>query len=162
VVAKLFNIVQPDAAYFGQKDAQQTVVVRRMIEDLNYPIRLVVCPTVREADGLAMSSRNRRLSVSERTQAAQLHAALQLGAERIRRGVAESGRADAAEAIRAMRDHLAQHAPLGQVDYVEIVDPLKLQSVQEVRGSVLVALAVRFPSVRLIDNLLVEASPARP
>jgi pantoate--beta-alanine ligase len=161
VVAKLFNIVQPDAAYFGRKDAQQAVVIARMIEDLDMPVRMVVCPIVREPDGLAMSSRNRRLTVQDRKQAAQLYAALQLGAERIRQAIAKGGRADPREAIQAMRDHLARHAPLGQADYVEIVDPQTLQSVQEVRGGVLLALAVRFASARLIDNLLVEPYPAK-
>ena len=151
VVAKLFHIAQPDAAYFGQKDAQQSAIIARMIEDLNFPIRLVVCPTVREADGLAMSSRNRYLSPAERAQAADLHAALKLAASAI-----AAGQTAPAEVIEAMRAHLARRAPLGRVEYIEIVNPRSLQVVQVIDGPVLVALAVRFGGARLIDNMQVD------
>ena len=151
VVAKLFNIVAPDAAYFGEKDAQQAIVLARMVEDLNFPIRLVVRPTVRLADGLAMSSRNQHLTKAQRAQAPQLHKALELAAECIARGQRESARV-----IEAMRSHLTAKAPLGQPDYVEIVDPETLAGVETIDRPVLVALAVRFGRARLIDNMLVD------
>ncbi|NQU74817.1 MAG: pantoate--beta-alanine ligase [Planctomycetes bacterium] len=157
VVAKLLNIVGSDAAYFGQKDAQQAVVVRRMVTDLNFPTRLVVCPIVREADGLAMSSRNRYLSPAERAQAPQLYASLLLVAKEIARGLSLSG-----VAVQIIRRHLAENAPLGEVDYVEIVDPDTLQAVEIMDRPVLIALAVRFGRTRLIDNMLVDPPPARP
>ena len=155
VVAKLFNIVAPDVAYFGAKDYQQAAVVRRMAADLDLPPRIEVCPTVREPDGLAMSSRNAYLSPEERRQAPALLAALRLG-ERLLR----EGRADACDLADAMRRHIAENAPLASVDYVEIVDPVTLASVQTIRGAVVAALAVRFPSVRLIDNMRMDPSPA--
>ncbi|NLF31093.1 MAG: pantoate--beta-alanine ligase [Planctomycetes bacterium] len=151
VVAKLFNIVGPDAAYFGQKDAQQAIVLRRMAKDLDFPIALHVCPTVREADGLAMSSRNQYLTADQRRQATALHGALRLAAERIARG---STGAAALEA--AMREHLAAHAPDGTVDYIALVNPEDLTCVQDVNGPVLIALAVKVGRARLIDNLMVD------
>jgi len=153
VVAKLFNVVAPDVAYFGRKDAQQAVVVRRMIEDLNFPIDLVVCPIVRHADGLAISTRNKYLSPPERAQAPQLYASLNIAAEKITQGAT-----DPAEVILAIQARLAAEAPLGEIDYVEIVDPDTLQAVEEITAPVLVALAVRFDRARLIDN--VSAAPA--
>ncbi len=151
VVAKLFNIAQPDAAYFGQKDAQQAAVISRMIKDLNFPIRMVICPIVREPDGLAMSSRNRYLSPQERSQAPQLFAALELA-----RAMIEEAVANASAVTNAMRKQLSAAAPLGQIDYVEQVDPESLMSVETIEKRVLIALAVKFPSVRLIDNMLVD------
>jgi len=157
VVAKLLNIVGPDAAYFGRKDAQQAAVVGRMMEDLNFPVRLVVRPTVREADGLALSSRNRYLSADRRREAAQLYASLQLAERMIHEGAT-----DTAAVIDAMRNHLAANAPSGEIDYLQIVDPDTMQHVQDVSAAVLVALAVRFGSARLIDNLLVDGGAPRP
>ena len=153
VVAKLFNIVQPDRAYFGAKDFQQAVVIGRMVGDLNFPIEIVTCPIVRESDGLAMSSRNARLSPGQRAQAVALSQSLAV-AERLIR--AES---PPAEAVRsAIRRHLAENAPDGEIDYVEVVDPAALTAVDQARAPVLVALAVRFGPTRLIDNVLVDTS----
>jgi len=156
VVTKLLHIVSPDAAYFGQKDAQQAAVIRRMIEDLDFPVRLVVCPTVREDDGLALSSRNRYLTPDERRQAAQLHQALQLA-----KWVIGEGRTDAPTVIDVMRRHLAQQAPMGEIEYIQIVDPDTLADVVTVTPPVLVALAVRFGKARLIDNLRVDDEGGR-
>ena len=151
VVAKLFSIVGADVAYFGAKDYQQAVVIKRMVADLNLPIRIVVCPTVREKDGLAMSSRNTYLNKHERAQAVSLYESLQLAEQLIR-----NGQRNAKEIIRAVRRHLAEHAPLGKIDYVAVVDPESLQPVDEIKDDVVIALAVRFPSARLIDNIRVD------
>lgn len=157
IVAKLFNIVGPDVAYFGQKDAQQAAVIRRMAADLDFPLEIRVCPIVREPDGLAMSSRNVYLSAAERAQAPALHGALQLAAERI-----ASGLTDPQAVAEAMRAHLAEAAPMGQVDYIEIVDPASLRRVEVIAAAVLIALAVRLGRARLIDNLRVDAPPPNP
>jgi pantoate--beta-alanine ligase len=151
VVAKLFNIIAPDKAFFGAKDFQQTVVIRRMVQELNFPVEIVVCPTVRQADDLAMSSRNTYLSAEHRRQAAALSAALAAARDAIRKA-----RPPAEAVVAAMRQHLARHAPDGQIDYVQIVDPADLSTVTIVDKPVLVALAVRFGTTRLIDNILVE------
>jgi len=151
VVAKLLNIVAPDAAYFGAKDYQQAVVIRRMVADLNMPPEVRVCPTVREPDGLAISSRNAYLSGPQREQAAELFRSLRLAEGLIRQGRREPG-----EITAAVRARLAEKAPLGDVDYVEIVDAETLADVQRVQGPVVVALAVRFGSARLIDNIRVD------
>ena len=156
VVAKLFNIVMPDKAFFGAKDFQQARIIRKMVEDLNFPIEIVVCPTVREPDGLAMSSRNAYLTPQQRRQAAELYKALKLAGQMI-----EDSHPPAEKVIKAIRDHLAESAPDGKIDYVEIVDPESLQDVTETRGAVLVAAAVKFGKARLIDNLLVEAPDER-
>ena len=155
VVTKLFNIVQPDRAYFGAKDFQQAVIIRRMVHDLNFPLEIVVCPTVREENGLAMSSRNERLSADQRRQAAGLAGALRAGEEIIRRKHPPAG-----EAIAAIRANLAEHAPDGVIDYVQIVDQEDLADVENTSERVLIVLAVRFGGVRLIDNLLVEKGQA--
>jgi pantoate--beta-alanine ligase len=151
VVAKLFNIFQPDRAYFGAKDFQQSVVVRRMAGDLDFPVEVVVCPTVREADGLAMSSRNAYLSPAQRAQASALSEALALAERMIR-----SSHPAAREVADAVRRHLASQAPDGIVDYVEVADPVGLTNVRSTDRPVLVALAVRFAGARLIDNRLVD------
>ena len=153
VVAKLFNIVQPDRAYFGAKDFQQAAIIRRMVSDLSFPVEIVTCPIVREPDGLAMSSRNARLSPAQRSQAVALSQSLALAGRLIR---AESPAAEAV--IAAVRDHLAENAPDGQVDYIEVVDPTALAPVARACAPVLVALAVRFGPTRLIDNVLVDTS----
>ena len=155
VVAKLFNIVIPDVAYFGAKDYQQAVVIRRMVADLDMATELVVCPTVREADGLAASTRNSYLSPAQRTQAPALYGALRAGMDVVRSG---GRRAD--DVAQAVRKHLAKHAPEGCIDYVEVIDPDGLDSVQHIEKSVVIALAVRFGSVRLIDNIRVDLSAA--
>jgi pantoate--beta-alanine ligase len=152
VVAKLFNIVRPDVAYFGAKDYQQSAVIRKMVADFDMPLRIAVCPTVREADGLAMSSRNAYLDDAERAQAPALYESLRL-AERI----IHEGERNAAEVIESVRSLLADNAPLGEIDYVAIVDPDSLAAVEEIKGDVVVALAVKFPSARLIDNMRMDA-----
>jgi len=156
VVAKLLNIVGPDVAFFGQKDAQQVAVLRRMVRDLDIPVRLQVEPTVRDPDGLAISSRNRRLSPRERERALGLSRALRAAGEAAARG--ERG----AEAIRA-----AALGALGGVDglrpeYVAVVDPDSFEPIRTARGRVLVAVAARIGATRLIDNAIVEpaATPA--
>jgi len=151
VVAKLFNIFQPDAAYFGQKDYQQAAVIRRMTADLDLPLRIEVCPTVRENDALAMSSRNAYLGREERRQAAALSESLRLAADLV-----GQGRRQVQEIKAAMREHLARRAPLGRIEYIEIVDPDRLTPVQEVEAPAVAALAVKFPSARLIDNMILR------
>jgi pantoate--beta-alanine ligase len=147
VVLKLFNIVQPGRAYFGEKDAQQLAVIRRMVRDLNLPLTIVGVPTVREPDGLALSSRNQRLSASERQVALSLSRALHLAQRLIREG------ATGAEAVK--REALAALAaqPDLRVEYLEIVDPDEMQPVEEIRGPVRVAAAIRVGPTRLIDNV---------
>jgi pantoate--beta-alanine ligase len=154
VVAKLLNIVQPDAAYFGQKDAQQAVVIKRMAAELFFPVEIVVCPTVREDDGLAMSSRNAYLSGEQRAQAAAIYAALAAAGERVARG-----ERNVATLIEQITADLEAAGPC-KIDYVSIVDPETLQPVERVIAPALVAVAVRIGSTRLIDNLLVDAGGA--
>ncbi|MCK4624237.1 MAG: pantoate--beta-alanine ligase [Phycisphaerae bacterium] len=156
VVAKLFNIVGPDVAYFGAKDYQQSAVIRKMVADLDMPLRIAVCLTIREADGLAMSSRNAYLDDAERTQAPALYESLCL-AERLIR----EGERTAARVIESVQSLLGEKAPLGEVDYVAIVDPDSLAAVEEIEGDVVIALAVKFPSARLIDNMFVEMKNAK-
>lgn len=149
VVAKLLHIVGPERAYFGQKDAAQVAVLQVMVRDLNFAVRLVVCPTVREADGLAMSSRNRRLSVEERKRAVVLRKAL-CAAERLWR----SGEVSASVLREAMVERLASE-PLVRVDYVELVDAATLLPVTDVLQGALLAVAAWVGPVRLIDNVVV-------
>lgn len=151
VVAKLFNIVQPDAAYFGQKDAQQAIVLRRMVKDLLWPIEMVVCPTIREPDGLAMSSRNAYLSPAERRQALSLSAALFRARDEIL-----GGQKDVAALVAGIRQRIESAGPC-RIDYVEIVDAEELTPLTTVRGKCLLALAVRIGGTRLIDNVVVDA-----
>ena len=152
VVAKLFNIVQPTRAYFGQKDAQQTVVIRRMARDLDMPLEVVVAPTVREADGLAMSSRNSYLSPQERAAAPVVYRAL-LDAQR---RYAE-GERDAESLRRWMREVLAAE-PLAAIDYVSLADPDSLQELDVLGRSALASLAVRIGRTRLLNNLVLGAA----
>ncbi|MFH1418560.1 MAG: pantoate--beta-alanine ligase [Planctomycetota bacterium] len=151
VVAKLFNIVQPDAAYFGQKDAQQAVILRRMVADLCLPVRIEVCPLVRESDGLALSSRNARLSPEQRGQAICLYTALCLGRDRLVAGEQSVG-----GTIAAMREVIAEAGPNIDVDYLSIVDPETLAPITAPHGRVMLAGAVRIGETRLIDNMLVD------
>lgn len=156
VVAKLFNIVQPDCAVFGEKDAQQLRLIERMVRDLNFPVRIVRGPILREADGLAMSSRNRYLSAGERAEAVALHEAL----EAVRRAFAAGERL--AEPLRALlRERVAQ-ARHGRLDYAEIVDDSTLAPVDHITGKTLVALAVHFGKARLIDNLVLDPDDLAP
>lgn len=148
VVAKLFNILQPDRAYFGQKDAQQTVVIRRMVQDLNIPVEIVICPTVREPDGLAMSSRNTYLNPEERRAATVLFRALQAAKARY-----EAGERDAERLREAMRE-VIRAEPLARIDYVSVAHPETLQELERVEGPALLSLAVYIGTTRLIDNLM--------
>lgn len=150
VVSKLFNIVQPDAAFFGQKDAQQVAVIQRMVIDLNMDLTIVPVPTVREADGLAMSSRNSYLSPDERQAALVLSRSLRMAAQRV-----EAGERDLRTLADAMRAMIAAE-PLANIDYVEIVDYATLQPVERLDAKALAALAVRFGKTRLIDNVVLE------
>lgn len=147
VVAKLFHIVQPQKAYFGQKDAQQLAVIRRMVGDLNFPVEIVAVPTVREPDGLAMSSRNRRLSAEERRQAPRIYQALLEAARAVEAGTRQAGE--------VRRRGLALLGDAGfRVEYFEVVDPDTIQPVDEIAGTVLIAAAAWLGPVRLIDNIL--------
>lgn len=146
VVAKLFNIVTPDRAYFGKKDAQQLLVIRRMVRDLNFNIEIIGCPIIREADGLAKSSRNTYLTEAERAAAPVLHRALERG-----RALAKSGERSSEVIIAAIREVLDSE-PLTDTEYVEIVDLETVHPVPTLDQPVLVALAVRLGTTRLIDN----------
>jgi pantoate--beta-alanine ligase len=154
VVAKLFNIVQPDTAYFGQKDAQQLAVIRRMVRDLDFPIEIVGCPIVREPDGLAMSSRNALLSPDERQRALVLYQALCAAQARI-----AAGERNPAGVLGRMRQIVDAGQPTN-IDYISIVDPDTLQPVNTIERPVLVALAVRIASTRLIDNMVIDPAGA--
>jgi pantoate--beta-alanine ligase len=151
VVSKLFNIIPAQKAYFGDKDYQQAAVIRRMVADLNIPVEIVTCPIVREADGLAMSSRNANLSADERKQATALYGALQMAAEMI---AAEHPPAE--QIVAAIREYLGERAPLGEIDYAQIVDPETLADVVSTERPVQIALAVQFGRARLIDNMRVD------
>ncbi len=154
VCAKLFNIVCPDVAFFGQKDAQQALVIRRMVADLNMPLEIVVCPTVREPDGLAMSSRNQYLSPEERKDATRIYQSL----ERCR-AIIDAGERNA-DALRGRMSDILRQMPATRIEYVSIADAETLEELERVRGRVLVAVAVRVKSARLIDNILVD-TPAK-
>lgn len=148
VVAKLLNILQPDRVFFGQKDAQQAVIIERMIQELGLPVEMEVCPTVREPDGLAMSSRNAYLSPEERAQATVLYRSLCHGASLIRGGVR-----DAASVEREMREMIGA-VPDAVLDYASVIHRHTLESVSTIDREVLVAVAVRFGKTRLIDNVI--------
>jgi len=148
VVVKLLNILQPDRAYFGQKDAQQLAVIKRMVRELNMDLEIVAVPTAREPDGLAMSSRNIFLNERERQAALVLHRALSLAEELL-----GNGESDARE-IREAMTALIRKEPLAQIDYVSIAHPETLEEIEKVAGPALVSLAVRIGPTRLIDNIL--------
>ena len=148
VVSKLFHIVAPDRAYFGQKDAQQLAIIRKMVQDLNFDIEIVGCPIVREADGLAMSSRNTYLNEEERKAALVLSQAVRLG-----EGLVEAGEKNAAVIKEKMIAHI-EAEPLAKIDYVEIVDAQSLEPVSEIQGEILAAMAVYIGKTRLIDNFI--------
>jgi pantoate--beta-alanine ligase len=152
VVAKLFHIVEPDKAFFGQKDAAQVAIIRRMVRDLNLPVEIVVCPIVREADGLAMSSRNAYLSAEERKQALVLHRSL----ESVKQLV-HAGECDALRLVAAGREEFAQENSV-RLDYFEVVDPDTLDPVGDVSRGALVAVAAYVGATRLIDNVLLGAA----
>jgi len=149
VVTKLFGIVRPQVALFGQKDFQQSALVRLLVKDLNLGVEMVVCPTVREPDGLAMSSRNVYLSQEERTRAITLYKSLRAGAEVIRRGVTDG------EAVQSVMAHVLKKEPAITIDYLAVCNPSTLEPLSVVTSRVVLLGAVRIGSVRLIDNLLV-------
>lgn len=145
VVTKLFNMVSPDVAYFGQKDAQQALVIKRLVRDLNMPVRIEICSTVREPDGLAMSSRNAQLSADDRDRALALHRALLAAQQAVADGVRDPG----AVSARALSE--LNRADL-EPDYLALVSPDTLKPVQEIEGEVLALVAARVGTTRLIDN----------
>ncbi len=150
VVAKFFNIVQPQHAYFGQKDAQQCVVVKKMAAELNMDLEVIICPTVREADGLAMSSRNVYLSTAERAQAPVLYQSLQKAREMWLAGERDSNR------IRQAMTALIQQKPLGKIEYISIAGALSLNELEKADPPAVISMVVRFGKTRLLDNVLLE------
>ncbi|MGQ9708251.1 MAG: pantoate--beta-alanine ligase [bacterium] len=150
VVTKLFNIVRPSLAVFGQKDIQQAFVIKRMVRDLNFDIEVVIVPTVREPDGLAMSSRNAYLTSEQRRQAVVLFRSLQLA-----KSLIQNGERNASRLKRAM-GRLINSESEGRIEYIEIVDTEWLEPVRKIKGEVVVALAVYFGKARLIDNLIIR------
>ena len=151
VVAKLFNIIQPTNAYFGEKDAQQLAIIRKMVYDLNFPINIIGVPIVRESDGLAKSSRNTYLSSEERKAATILYKAIQMGKQTIKRGAS-------ADSIINTMTEIINTEPLAKIDYVSVVDANTMQPVHEITSPVLVAMAVYIGSTRLIDNFSFDAN----
>jgi len=147
VVAKLFNVLSPDVAVFGEKDFQQLAIIRRMVRDLNFNIDIVGVPTVREEDGLACSSRNQYLNREERAQASVLRKALLIGRE-----LAQKGENSAAQIIKAIRE-IIDKTPPARIDYIDLVDAENLQPIEAVQPNALLALAVFFGHTRLIDNI---------
>lgn len=150
VVLKFFNIIKPDRAYFGQKDAQQLAVIKRMVADLNVDVEIIGCPIIRESDGLAKSSRNTYLNPDERKAALILSRSLKLGRELI-----ESGETDSKAVIKAISDNINTE-PLAKIDYVNVVDFGTITPVDKIGKSVLVAIAVYIGKTRLIDNFIIE------
>jgi pantoate--beta-alanine ligase len=150
IVAKLFNAFTPDRAYFGQKDAQQAAVIRRMADDLNFPLEIVVCPTVRESDGLAMSSRNTYLNPQERRSAAVLYRALSAAKAAYQRGERD------AEKLRTAMDGSLAAEPLARMEYVSAADPDTLRELDRIDGNALLSMAVRIGKTRLIDNFVLR------
>lgn len=150
IVAKLFNIVKPDIAYFGQKDAQQAVVVERMVRDLNMPLRIKVMPTVREKDGLAMSSRNTYLNLEERKEALSLYKSLKLAEALYKKGERNSGRI-----IARMRSLIRRHRGVN-IDYISIVDIKTLKRIDRISQKALIAVAAWVGKTRLIDNIVLN------
>lgn len=150
IVTKLFNAVEPDRAYFGQKDAQQCAIIRRMARDLDFGIEIVEMPTVREADGLAMSSRNRYLGEEDRRRALSLSQALAAGRARL-----EAGERDPEQVLRAVRARIEETEGV-ELDYAELVDADNIEPIDRVRGRVLLAVAARVGPARLIDNIQYE------
>jgi len=150
VVSKLFHIIEPDIAFFGQKDAAQSAIIRRLVRDLNFPVEIVICPIVREPDGLAMSSSNVYLSIEDRPSALVLHRSLGVVEEKFR-----AGEKDAARLIAIARQVFAQK-PQVRLDYFEIVDPDTLDPVERIQQPALVAVAAYVGSTRLIDNLILN------
>ena len=151
VVTKLFNIIQPTNAYFGEKDAQQLAIIRKMVYDLNFPVNIIGVPIVRESDGLAKSSRNTYLSKEERKAATILYKAIQMGKQTIKHGAS-------ADSIINTMTEIINTEPLAKIDYVSVVDANTMQPVHEITSPVLVAIAVYIGSTRLIDNFSFDAN----
>jgi pantoate--beta-alanine ligase len=150
VVNKLFNIVQPDKAYFGQKDAQQCVVIKKMIRDLNMPLEMIIVPTVREPDGLAMSSRNVYLTTEMRRQAPVLNRSLKLAEKLWKQGETS------AVTVRQVMTDLIQQQPLAKIEYIDIADSDTLEELQTIKPGTLISMVVKFGNTRLLDNLILE------
>ncbi|HFE65696.1 MAG TPA: pantoate--beta-alanine ligase [Chloroflexi bacterium] len=150
IVAKLFNIIQPTRAYFGQKDAQQAVVLRQMARDLNFNVAMIICPIVREADGLALSSRNKYLTPEQRQAATVLSRALKKAQNDYTKGERDG------RILRQIMREVINTEPLARLDYVSAADPATLQELEEVKEGVLLSTAVFFGKTRLIDNILIE------
>ncbi|HVK58176.1 MAG TPA: pantoate--beta-alanine ligase [Candidatus Kapabacteria bacterium] len=151
IVAKLFNLVLPDVAIFGAKDYQQAAVIQKMVQDLNFPVKIVVAPTVREKDNLAMSSRNKYLSPEERTQAPVIYKAIQKAKETLKK---TPGSVSATK-LKEDLTQFIQTQPAAKVDYIEFFDPLSLEPLEELRPGCHMAVAVHVGSTRLIDNALI-------
>lgn len=147
VVTKLFNITKADRAYFGEKDAQQLLIIKKMVKDLNFDVEIVGCPIVREADGLAMSSRNAYLNEQERKAAKCLSKSIELGKSKIKKGMI-------AQELKDYMKETIEREPLAEIDYLEVVDLNTLQPVDRIDESVLVAMAVNFDKARLLDNFM--------
>ncbi|MDO9533820.1 MAG: pantoate--beta-alanine ligase [Bacillota bacterium] len=150
VVAKLFNLVSPDRAYFGQKDAQQAFVLRKMVQDLNMDLNLIILPTTRESDGLAMSSRNKYLTFEQRKNSVVIIESLKMAEE-----LADQGVRNVEEIKKAIYEKISK-AKDARIDYLEIVDTEKLLPLTEIKGQCLIAAAVKFGKTRLIDNIILE------
>lgn len=149
IISKLFNITKPNRAYFGQKDAQQCAVIKKMVKDLNYDLEIIVCPIIREKDGLALSSRNAYLNEDERKEARVLFQTLMLARESI-----ENGEKDP-ELIKKLIYKTISEKKLANLEYVEIINETTLENIDEIKGDVLIALAVKFGKTRLIDNIVI-------
>ncbi len=154
VVAKLFNITKPHVAVFGQKDAQQVFVIQKMVNDLNFDLQVIVAPTVRESDGLAMSSRNAYLNNNQRVDAAVIFASLKNAKEKI-----ASGEKKSSHIISAMQEQIFQKPSVSSIDYISIANAATLEEISELQPhcNILISLAIRFDSTRLIDNIIVES-----
>ncbi|MCT4545312.1 MAG: pantoate--beta-alanine ligase [Vallitalea sp.] len=152
IVTKLFNIIQPKKAYFGQKDAQQALVINRMVKDLNIPVEIITCPIIREKDGLAMSSRNKYLNQEERGQATILFQSLQMAKNIIIDGERS------ADIVKSSIQQSINSKSLAKIDYISIVSENTLEDIDKIEGNTLIALAVRFGNTRLIDNLRMEVN----
>ncbi|RKY55580.1 MAG: pantoate--beta-alanine ligase [Candidatus Neomarinimicrobiota bacterium] len=148
IVAKLFNIVQPDIAVFGQKDAQQAIIIKQMVKDLNFPIKIIVAPIIREKDGLAMSSRNKYLSFEEREQAVVINRALTEAYKKVQSGVKN------AKDIEYLIRKIINEATLAKIEYIKIVDDSTLENVESIEAGTFAAVAVFFGKTRLIDNVI--------
>lgn len=152
VCAKLFNIISPDFAFFGQKDAQQAIIIKKMVSDLNMPLEIVVCPTIRQPDGLALSSRNKYMTDEQKLQATSLYKSLQLAESLILQGTR-----DTEQIISQMRQCLSKYPAIAP-DYISVVDTETLKPVDRIKGRVLIALAAKVGRSRLIDNIILDVS----